>query len=41
MRGERVKVSQSRTLAREREIGAIALRGKGGLYSKARQIQAR
>ena len=35
MRGERVKVGESRTLARERRIIA---RGKGGLHCERRQI---
>ena len=38
MRGERVKVGESRTLAIERRIGVRAWRGKGGLHSKQRQI---
>ena len=36
--GERVQVSESRTLASEREIRASAWRGKSGLHSKGRQI---
>ena len=34
--GERVKVSESHALARERENKAIAWRGKGGLHSEGR-----
>ena len=36
--GERVKVGESRTLARERRIRARAWRGKGGLHGDGRQI---
>ena len=36
--GKRVKVGESRTLTREREIRARAWRGKGGLHSEGRQI---
>ena len=39
--GERVKVGESRTLARERGIRARAWRGKGGLHSEGRQIPKR
>ena len=38
---ERVKVGESRTLAREREIRARAWSGKGGLHSEGRQIPRR
>ena len=41
MRGERVKVSESRTLARVREIRAGVCRGKGGLHSEGKQIPRR
>ena len=41
MRGERVKVSESRTLVRKRGIRAGAWRGKGGLHSEGRQIPRR
>ena len=41
MRGERVKVGESRTLARERGIRARAWSGKGGLDRKERQIPRR
>ena len=41
VRWERVKVSESRTLARGREIRVRAWRGKGGLYSEGRQIPLR
>ena len=41
VRWERVKVSKSRTLARERRIGARASRGKSGLHSKERQVARR
>ena len=41
MREERVKVGESRTLARERGIRAGVQRGKGGLHSKGRQISER
>ena len=40
-KGERVEVGESRTLARERGIGARAWRGKGGLHSEGRQIPRR
>ena len=36
--GERVKMGESRTLARERRIRARAWRGKGGLHGDGRQI---
>ena len=36
MRGERVKVGESRTLARERGIRARAWSGKGGLHRERR-----
>ena len=36
MRAKRVKVSESRTLARKRKIGARARRRKGGLYRERR-----
>ena len=39
--GERVKLSESRTLARETGIRARAWRGKGGLHSEKRQIPSR
>ena len=39
--GERVKVDESRTLARERGIRARAWRGKGGLHSKGRETPRR
>ena len=41
MRGERVKVGESRTLASERGIRARAWRGKGGLDRERRQILRR
>ena len=41
MRRERVKVSESRTLAIEREISARAWRGEDGLQSEGRQIPRR
>ena len=41
MRGERVKVGENRTLARERRIRARARRGKGGLHREGRQIPRR
>ena len=41
MRGERVKVGESRTLARVRGIRARAWRGKGGLDREGRQIPRR
>ena len=41
MRGERVKVGESRTLARVRGIRARAWRGKGGLDRERRQIPRR
>ena len=40
-REERVKVGESRTLARERQIRAGAWRGKSGLHSGGRQIPRR
>ena len=39
--GERVKMGESRTLARKRGIRARAWRGKGGLHSERRQIPKR
>ena len=36
---ERVKVSESRTLERKREIRAKAWRGKGGLHGEERESQ--
>ena len=39
--GERVKVGESRTLARERRIRARAWRGKGGLHREGRQISGK
>ena len=41
MSRKRVKVGESSTLAREREITARAWRGKGGLHSEGRQIPTR
>ena len=41
MRGERVKVGESRTLASERGIRARAWSGKGGLHRERRQIPRR
>ena len=41
MRGERVKASESRTLARVRGIRARAWSGKGGLHGERRQISMR
>ena len=41
MRGERVKVGESRILARVRRIRARAGRGKGGLHRERRQIPRR
>ena len=38
MRGERVKVGESRTLARKRRIIAGAWSGKGGIHREGRQI---
>ena len=38
MRGARVKMSETRTLAVEKEIRARAWEGKGGLHSEKRQI---
>ena len=38
---KRVKVGESRTLARERRIRARAWRGKGGLHREERQILTR
>ena len=39
--GERVRVSESRTLERKREIRTRAWRGKGGLHSEERQVPRR
>ena len=41
MRGERVKVGESRTLARVREIRARAWSGKGGFDREGGQIPRR
>ena len=41
MRWEKVKVGESRTLARKRRIRAGAWRGKGGLHGEGRQIPRR
>ena len=41
MREEKVKVGESRTLARKRGIRAGAWSGKGGLHSEGRQIARR
>ena len=41
MRGERVKVGESRILARERRIRVVAWRGKGRLHGERRQIPRR
>ena len=41
IRGERVKMGESRTLARVRGIGAGAWRGKGGLHRERGQIPRR
>ena len=41
MRGERVKVGESRTLARKRGIRARAWSGKGGLHLERKQIPRR
>ena len=41
MRGERVKMGESRTLAGERGITARAWSGKGGLHGERRQIPRR
>ena len=41
MRGERVKVGKSRTLARERKIRTKAWRGKGELHGEGGQIPRR
>ena len=41
MRGERVKVGESRTLAREKKIRARAWSGKGELHREQRQIPRR
>ena len=41
MRGERVRVSESRILTRERRIRVGAWRSKGGLHSEVRQIPRR
>ena len=41
MRGERVKVGESSTLARERRIRTRAWRGKGGLHGEGGQIPRR
>ena len=38
---KRVKVSKRCTLARERRIGALARRGKGGLHNEGRQVSRR
>ena len=41
MRGERVKMGESRTLARKRGIRARAWSGKGELHREGRQIPGR
>ena len=41
MRGERLKVGESRTLTRGKGIRARAQRGKGGLHRERRQIPSR
>ena len=41
MRRERVKVSESRTMARKREIRAGVWRGKSGLHREERGILSR
>ena len=41
MKGERVKVGESHTLVREREIRAGAWRGKSKFHGKERQIPRR
>ena len=41
VRCERVKMSESRTLTREREIRARAWREEGGLHSEKRQVSRR
>ena len=41
MREERVKVGESRTLARERGIRARAWSGKGGVHGEGREIPRR
>ena len=41
MRGKRVKMGESRTLARERGIRARAWSGKGGLHRERRKIPRR
>ena len=41
MRGERVKVGESRTLARKTEIRAKACRGKGGLHNESRRRESK
>ena len=41
MRGERVKVSESRTLARKKEIRSRAWRGECGLHSERRGVPRR
>ena len=41
VKGERVKVSKSPTLARERRIRAGAWRGKSGLHNEGRQVPRR
>ena len=41
MREERVKVGESRTLARVRGIRARAWRGKGGIHREGRQVPRR
>ena len=38
---ERVKVGESRTLTKERGIGARAWKGKGGIHREGRQIPRR
>ena len=40
MKGERVKVGENRTLARERRIRARARSGKGESHSERRQISS-
>ena len=41
MREERVKVGESRTLAKERGIRVRTWRGKNGLYGEGRQVPSR
>ena len=41
MRGERVEMGESRTLAREKGIRARPWRGKGGLHRERKQIPRR